>query len=78
MGIIDLWLPIVVSAVVVFFTSAAVWMLLKWHNSDWHKTTRVLLCASGIRREKPDRPLTPECTAPALLEGRHLPRRRGE
>jgi hypothetical protein len=38
MGIIDLWLPIVVSAAAVFFASAAVWMLLKWHNSDWHRS----------------------------------------
>lgn len=38
MGIIDLWLPIVVSAAVVFLASAAVWMFLKWHNSDWHRT----------------------------------------
>jgi hypothetical protein len=46
MGIIDLWLPIVVAAVAVFFASAAVWMLLKWHNGDWHRTAD----EEGVRR----------------------------
>lgn len=33
----SLWLPIVLSAVVVFIASSAVWMLLQYHNSDWRK-----------------------------------------
>lgn len=32
-----LWLPILVSAVVVFVASSAIWMLLQYHNSDWRK-----------------------------------------
>src|SRR5258706_7777504 len=31
----SLWLPILVSAVVVFFASSLVWMLLPHHKSDW-------------------------------------------
>ena len=38
MSIIDFWLPILVSAVVVWLASAVVWMVLKWHNSDFKKT----------------------------------------
>lgn len=38
MSILALWLPVLVSAVVVFFASAAVWMVLKWHDSDFHRT----------------------------------------
>lgn len=30
-----LWLPILVSAVVVFFTSSLFWMVIQHHNSDW-------------------------------------------
>lgn len=30
-----LWLPILVSAVIVFFASSIVWMLLPHHRSDW-------------------------------------------
>ena len=36
-SLISLWLPIALSAVVVFFASAAVWMVIKWHDSDWSK-----------------------------------------
>ncbi len=34
-SLFSLWLPIVLSAVAVFFASAAIWMLIKWHDSDW-------------------------------------------
>lgn len=32
-----LWLPIVLSAVIVFVASSVIHMLLKYHNSDYHK-----------------------------------------
>ena len=35
MGIIDLWMPILASAVLVFFFSAMVWMVFPWHKSDF-------------------------------------------
>ena len=35
MGIIALWLPILVSAVICFVVSALIWTLLKYHNSDY-------------------------------------------
>jgi len=38
MSIIDLWLPILVSAVVVWIASALVWTVLPWHKSDYAKT----------------------------------------
>lgn len=36
-SLMSLWLPIVVSTVVVFIASSAVWMVLQYHNSDWKK-----------------------------------------
>jgi len=31
-----LWLPILLSGVLVFIASALIWTALKWHNSEWH------------------------------------------
>lgn len=36
--LMSLWLPIVLSAVAVFFASSLVWMVFQYHNSDWSKT----------------------------------------
>ena len=68
MGIIDLWLPIVVSAVVVFFTSAAVWMLLKWHNSDWHRTADEEGVRSALSGSAPGVYLVPYAMDPAAMK----------
>ena len=35
MGIIDLWLPILVAAVLVWIASALIWTVLPWHKSDF-------------------------------------------
>ncbi|MBT8089487.1 MAG: hypothetical protein KJO01_04700 [Gammaproteobacteria bacterium] len=39
MTIMTLWLPIIVSAAIVFFAGAVIWMVMPWHKSEWHKTT---------------------------------------
>ena len=36
-GIIELWLPILLSAVIVFVVSSLIHMLLPWHKSDYRK-----------------------------------------
>ena len=36
-GLTSLWLPIVLSAILVFIASSLVYMVLQWHNSDWSK-----------------------------------------
>ena len=38
MTIVALWLPIFVSAILVFFASAIIWMAMPWHKSDFSKT----------------------------------------
>ena len=38
MSIIDLWLPILVSAVLIWIVSALIWTVLPWHKSDFSKT----------------------------------------
>jgi hypothetical protein len=36
-SLMSLWLPILLSAVVVFIASSVVWMVVQYHNSDWKK-----------------------------------------
>jgi len=38
MTIMSLWLPILVSAVVVFIAGSVIWMAMPWHKTDWSKT----------------------------------------
>lgn len=33
----SLWMPIVLAAIIVFFASSMIWMVLQYHNSDWSK-----------------------------------------
>lgn len=33
----SLWLPILLSAVIVFIASSLIWMILKYHDSEWKK-----------------------------------------
>lgn len=39
-GLLELWLPILVSAVAVWIASAIIWMALPWHKSDVKKLDR--------------------------------------
>lgn len=61
MGILDLWLPIVVAAAICFFASSAIWMLLKWHNSDYQKTDREEEVRSALRGARPGYYTVPHC-----------------
>lgn len=36
-NLVSLWLPILLSAVVVFMASSVIWMVLQYHNSEWRK-----------------------------------------
>lgn len=61
MGILDLWLPIVAAAVVCFFASSAIWMIFKWHNSDYRKTEREDAVRSALQGAKPGFYTVPHC-----------------
>lgn len=47
-----LWLPIVISAVVVFFGSFVMWMVLPHHKADWHRLPDEGGLAEAIRKQK--------------------------
>ncbi len=59
-----LWLPIVVSAVLIFVASSLIHMLLKWHNSDYRKLANEDAVRAAIRAGAPAPGLyvVPHCT----------------
>lgn len=61
MGIFDLWLPIVATAVTCFFASSAIWMVFKWHNSDYRRTEREDEVRSALRGASPGFYTVPHC-----------------
>ena len=39
MSIVELWLPILVAAVILWIASALIWTVLPWHKNDYAKTS---------------------------------------
>ena len=68
MHILGSWPPILVSAVVVFIASAAVWMAFKWHNSDFRKTDNEEAVRSALSGSAPGVLLVPFCKDPGELK----------
>ena len=68
MSIIELWLPIVVSAAVCWVMSAIIWTLLKYHNSDYTKVGDEEAVRAALKGSKPGYYLLPYCTDPAELK----------
>ncbi|MBZ5571414.1 MAG: hypothetical protein LAO09_06000 [Acidobacteriia bacterium] len=70
-----LWLPILLSAVIIFVASSIIHMLLKYHNSDYHQLPDEDKVLAGLRPAnlKPGLYVFPFCThkdmkSPALME----------
>ena len=61
MGIFDLWLPILVSAVVVWVASSIIWAVLKYHNSDYKKTGDEESVRAALKGNEPGYYLLPYC-----------------
>jgi len=68
MTIMSLWLPIVVSAVIVFIGSALVWMVLPWHKSDFRKTRDEEAVRGALKGSEPGYYMLPYCMDPAELK----------
>lgn len=68
MGIVDLWLPIVVSAIVMFVASALIWTMFKWHNSDYRQLADEEAARAGLQGNSPGYYLLPYCLDPKELE----------
>ena len=68
MGIAALWMPILVSAVLVFIASAMIWTVLPWHKSDYKKTSDEDAVRSALSGSEPGLYMLPHCTDPAELK----------
>jgi hypothetical protein len=61
MSIISLWMPILVSAVLVWIVSALVWMVLNWHKNDYAKTRDEEAARAALRGMSPGSYQIPYC-----------------
>lgn len=64
-SIIDLWLPILVTAVVCFFASALMWAALKYHNRDYKKAADEEAVRAALKGAEPGFYVLPFCLDPA-------------
>jgi hypothetical protein len=62
--LIQLWLPIVTAAVLVFVASSLIHMVFKWHNSDYRKLSNEDEVAAALRAGSPTpgQYVLPHCT----------------
>jgi hypothetical protein len=61
--IAELWIPIVVSAVLIFIASSVIHMVVKWHNSDYRKFSNEDAIRAAIRagNAEPGQYTVPHC-----------------
>jgi hypothetical protein len=62
MSLIDLWLPILLSAVFVFVASLIVWMVLPWHRRDWVALPNEEAARTALKGVSPGQYMVPWCT----------------
>lgn len=75
MGIVELWLPIVVSAVLVWIASALVWMVLPWHKSDFSSTTDEEAARAALKGLAPGYYNIPHCVDMKQLQEPEMQRK---
>ena len=61
MSILDLWLPVVAATLACFFMSSAIWVLFKWHNSDYRRTEREEDVRAALKGSAPGYYMLPYC-----------------
>ena len=69
LSLASLWLPILLAAVAVFFTSSLVHMVFKWHNADYRPLANEDEVREVIRRSNP----TPgQYVVPYCVDGKDM------
>ena len=63
----SLWLPILLSAVFVFFASSLVHMVFKWHNADYRKHPNED-ALRGVLKAEPGQYTVPHCLGPKDMQ----------
>lgn len=64
MTILSLWLPILVSAVAMFFASFLIWAVLKYHNRDYNSTADEEAVRAALKGSAPGYYIVPFCLDP--------------
>lgn len=75
MGILELWMPIVVSAILVFVASAMIWTVLPWHKTDFAKTADEAATRAALKGNSPGLYMLPYCVDPAELKNEETKRK---
>jgi len=67
--VLHLWLPILLSAVLVFLASSVIHMVLKWHNPDYRKLPNedAVRAAFNAGKPEPGQYILPHCLDPKEL-----------
>ncbi|RXK56165.1 hypothetical protein ESB00_09915 [Oleiharenicola lentus] len=75
--LLSLWLPILLSAVVVFVISSLVHMVLKWHASDYNRLPNedAVRAALNAGNPAPGRYVVPHCTDMKEMAGEAMQRK---
>ncbi|MEQ8205237.1 MAG: hypothetical protein RIA65_03605 [Woeseia sp.] len=68
MGILSLWMPIIASAVIVWFASAIVWMVMPWHKKDWSAVPNEAGARDALKGLASGMYMLPYCMDPKQLE----------
>ncbi len=71
----SLWLPIVLSAVIVFVAAAAVWMALPHHKNEWKGLSNEDAVRAALKGTAPGQYVLPYGTAGAMKDPAYLKKR---
>lgn len=64
-SVMSLWLPILISAVLVFIASSLIWVVVKYHNIDWQKLPDEDAARSALRGAAPGQYSVPHAASDA-------------
>ncbi len=64
-SLVSLWLPILLSAVVVFIASSVIWMVVQYHHSEWRKLPDEETARSALKGTSPGQYSVPHAASAA-------------
>ena len=64
-SLMSLWLPIVLSAAIVFIASSLVWMVVQYHNSEWNQLPDESAARSALKGTAPGQYSVPHAATAA-------------
>lgn len=74
----DLFVPIALAVVLVFFASSVIHMVLKWHNPDYRKLPDEPAARMALKGLPPGEYIVPHCLDPKLMAEPEMARRIAE